>query len=48
MYEDEVDQIINVFEKSPYGKGTETILDTSFRNSWQLNPDGFTVHSNLQ
>lgn len=43
LYENEVDGIIKSFEQSPYGRGNETVVDTSVRNSWQLSPEGFEV-----
>lgn len=43
LFEDDLTSIIDVFKQSPYGKGTETIIDASFRNSWHLDPDEFVV-----
>jgi hypothetical protein len=43
LYENEVASIISSFEISPYGRGEKTIVDTRFRNSWQLNPEQFEV-----
>lgn len=30
---------------APYGKGTETVVDTAVRKTWQLNPDRFTIRN---
>lgn len=43
LYEEMLDSIIPEFEQSPYGKGTETIVDTNFRNSLQLGHLDFEV-----
>lgn len=43
LEESDVNEIIDLFEPSPYGKGAETIVDTAVRSSFQLNPDGFEV-----
>jgi hypothetical protein len=37
--------IISKSEQSPFGKGSETIVDTSIRKSWQLNPSQFTIRN---
>jgi hypothetical protein len=34
----QIQDIIKHAERSPYGRGGETILDTSVRNTWQLTP----------
>ncbi|KAI0842867.1 hypothetical protein F5Y06DRAFT_75227 [Hypoxylon sp. FL0890] len=31
--------------QAPYGKGSETIVDTSVRNTWELNPDQFEIRA---
>lgn len=31
--------------QAPFGKGEETIVDTSVRNTWELNPDQFQINS---
>lgn len=33
--------IIDVCHRSPFGKGTETLVDTSVRKCWELNADQF-------
>ncbi|KAJ6627768.1 hypothetical protein Bhyg_16662 [Pseudolycoriella hygida] len=44
LYEvDDVADIVDLFEQSPYGKGQETVVDTAVRNSWELNSDGFEI-----
>ena len=35
--------IITVCSQAPYGRGEETIVDTSVRNTWQLDPAYFTI-----
>ena len=35
--------IIAVCSQAPYGRGEETIVDTSVRNTWQLDPAHFTI-----
>ena len=32
-------QLVAVAERAPYGRGADTIIDTSVRNSWQIGPD---------
>jgi hypothetical protein len=32
-------RLINVARQAPFGKGEQTIFDTSFRNTWELNPN---------
>ena len=34
----QIQDIIKNAERAPYGRGDETILDTSVRNAWQLAP----------
>jgi hypothetical protein len=43
LFENEVASIISSFELSPYGRGEKTLVDTGFRNSFQLNPEQFEV-----
>ena len=31
--------------QAPYGKGSETIVDTAVRNTWELNPEQFQIRS---
>ena len=35
----QVEQLIAVAERAPYGRGAATIVDTSVRNTWQIGPD---------
>lgn len=32
-------RLIEKAHQAPYGKGSETIVDTSVRNTWELNPE---------
>ena len=32
-------QLVAVAERAPYGRGPDTIIDTSVRNTWQIGPD---------
>jgi hypothetical protein len=36
-------QIVDQAERAPYGRGKETLLDTSVRKVWQLSPTEFTI-----
>jgi hypothetical protein len=36
-------EIIAQCHQAPYGKGTETIVDTDVRKVWELNPDQFEI-----
>lgn len=36
-------QIITQARQAPYGKGSETIVDTAVRNTWELDPTQFTI-----
>jgi hypothetical protein len=33
--------MIDKAHHAPYGKGSETLVDTAVRNTWELNPDQF-------
>ena len=35
----QIDALIDVAEQAPYGKGTETVTDTSVRDCWQIDSD---------
>ncbi|KAF2670498.1 hypothetical protein BT63DRAFT_454687 [Microthyrium microscopicum] len=37
----EAQAIINVSQQAPFGKGNETLVDTSVRNTWELNSNQF-------
>ena len=36
-------QVVAQCLKAPYGKGSETIVDTSVRNTWELDPSRFEL-----
>jgi hypothetical protein len=38
ILDSQIQDIIKHAERAPYGRGGETILDTSVRNTWQLTP----------
>lgn len=42
---DDAKAIISKARQSPFGKGSETIVDTSIRKSWQLDPSQFTIQN---
>ncbi|KAL6073102.1 Fe2OG dioxygenase domain-containing protein [Balamuthia mandrillaris] len=35
----------SVCEQAPFGRGEETLVDPSYRNTWQLSPDRFVIHN---
>lgn len=37
--EDIAKKLVNVASQSPFGKGPDTLMDTSVRKSWQIEPD---------
>ena len=37
--EDQIRALIGAAEPAPYGKGTETVVDRSVRNCWQIGPE---------
>lgn len=41
-------KLINVARQAPFGKGGRTIVDTSFRNTWELNPSQFSLSDKWQ
>lgn len=41
LCEDQARQIIAKLHQAPYGKGSETLVDTSVRNTWELDPSTF-------
>ncbi|KAL2211650.1 hypothetical protein CC79DRAFT_1363949 [Sarocladium strictum] len=45
LKETQARQMIEKARLAPFGKGTETIVDTSVRNTWELNPDQFELGS---
>ncbi|KAK7409253.1 hypothetical protein QQX98_008563 [Neonectria punicea] len=40
--ESQARQLIALASQAPYGKGSDTIVDTSVRNTWELDADKFT------
>lgn len=38
-------KIIDKCSRAPFGRGEETILDTSVRCTWQLSPDQFSIRN---
>ncbi|KAG9251867.1 uncharacterized protein F5Z01DRAFT_691404 [Emericellopsis atlantica] len=43
LTEDKARQIISVCHQAPYGKGSETLVDTAVRNTWELDPTQFEL-----
>ncbi|RAH45362.1 uncharacterized protein BO95DRAFT_453568 [Aspergillus brunneoviolaceus CBS 621.78] len=43
LEESQARQMIEQAHQAPYGKGSETIIDTSVRNTWELNSDQFEL-----
>src|SRR5271156_641312 len=41
----DADVIISKSKQSPFGKGAETLVDTSVRRSWELNPSEFSLRN---
>ncbi|KAL2035954.1 hypothetical protein VTO58DRAFT_101872 [Aureobasidium pullulans] len=39
---------INAARQAPFGKGEKTIVDTTFRNTWELDPSQFSLSKNWQ
>ena len=35
----QIEQLIGTAEQAPYGKGTQTLVDTAVRNCWEINAD---------
>jgi len=38
-----VKKLVEVASRAPFGRGTETIVDTSVRCTWQLDPSQFVI-----
>ncbi|RYP23035.1 hypothetical protein DL765_001290 [Monosporascus sp. GIB2] len=38
-------ELISKSHKAPFGKGSETVVDTSVRNTWEINPEQFQIRS---
>lgn len=45
LSEEHAKAIITVSHQAPFGKGTETIVDTSVRKTWELNHDQFELRN---
>ena len=41
--ESQAKRVIARCSQAPFGRGEETLVDTSVRLTWQLNPDHFTI-----
>jgi hypothetical protein len=41
----EAKRLIKVCKQAPYGKGTETVVDTKVRKVWELDPDFFSLEN---
>ncbi|KAG9518309.1 hypothetical protein KCV07_g5717, partial [Aureobasidium melanogenum] len=41
-------KLIEAAHQAPFGKGEETIVDTSVRNTWELSPDRFSLGEHWQ
>jgi len=41
-------KLINAARQAPFGKGEKTIVDTTFRNTWELDPSQFSLSKNWQ
>ncbi|CAD0039228.1 unnamed protein product, partial [Aureobasidium pullulans] len=41
-------KLINAARQAPFGKGENTIVDTTFRNTWELDPSQFSLSKNWQ
>ncbi|RYO81367.1 hypothetical protein DL762_007146 [Monosporascus cannonballus] len=38
-------ELITKSHQAPFGKGSETVVDTSVRNTWEINPEQFQIRS---
>lgn len=41
LQEDQARQIIEKARQAPFGRGSDTVVDTSVRNTWELDPEQF-------
>ncbi|CAD0022613.1 unnamed protein product, partial [Aureobasidium pullulans] len=41
-------KLINAARQAPFGKGEKTLVDTTFRNTWELDPSQFSLSKNWQ
>lgn len=47
LCEEQAKKIISVCSKAPYGRGEKTILDESYRKTWQLQPEQISIKNEL-
>lgn len=45
LSESQAKALIAKAHQAPFGKGSSTIVDTSVRNTWEINPDQFQLRS---
>nr|XP_018914094.1 PREDICTED: uncharacterized protein LOC109042013 [Bemisia tabaci] len=45
LSKDDAQKIISQARQSPFGKGEETVIDTSVRKSWELNTNQFSLNN---
>lgn len=45
LTEESAQSLIKTCHQSPFGKGDKTIIDTSVRNTWELNNDQFNLEN---
>jgi hypothetical protein len=43
LQEEQARKLIERCRQAPYGKGTQTLVDTQVRRSWELDPEGFQL-----
>ena len=43
LSEAQTKQLIELASRAPFGRGEQTIVDTSVRSTWQLNPTQFSI-----
>ncbi len=41
----QADLFISLATQAPYGRGVETVVDTSVRHTWQLSPKQFSINN---
>jgi len=45
LCEAQAKKLIEISSRAPFGRGEETIIDTSVRCTWQLNPSQFSINN---
>ena len=45
LSENDAQRIIQSSHRAPFGKGSETIVDTSVRNTWEINRENFQLRN---